>query len=353
MTADSSTEADPREVGIDLAGVRRWLGDHVDGLKGELTATVIAGGRSNLTFLLSDIDGRRWVLRRPPLGHILPTAHDVAREHLILSALQDSAVPVPRLVGLCEDQKVTRAPFYVMWHVDGHVLRRTADVVEMLDETGRAAAGLEMAATLAGIHSVDPDRVGLSALGRREGYLERQLTRWMRQYHDTETEAIPDIERAYQKLVELRPPQRRTAIVHGDYRIDNVIVGDDGAVRAVLDWELCTLGDPLADLGQMMLRTQFAGKVEDGVPQPPLTDAAGFAPADAIVATYEETSRADVSDAGYYIAFAAWKAACIQQGVYVRQRAGVMLGSGGDEAVLRIAVRRRAAEALEILANSR
>ncbi|QYB06910.1 phosphotransferase family protein [Rhodococcus sp. USK10] len=354
MTADNATDGLQCGEGIDLFGVRRWLREHIggfDGPGGELSASLIAGGRSNLTYLLSRADGRRLVLRRPPLGHVLATAHDVAREHRILSALQGTQVPVPELVGSCDDPTVIGAPFYVMGHVDGQVVRRTADVHALLDENGCRSVGLELAGTLARIHEVDPDGVGLGSLGRRDDYLERQLTRWMKQYIDTQTDPVPDVDRAHQRLVALRPPQRRTTIVHGDYRIDNVIVSRSGEVRAVLDWELCTLGDPLADLGQMMLRTSYTGKIEDGVPQPPLSDVPGFASAEDILSAYSSASGADVSDVSYYIAFAAWKTACIQQGVYVRQRAGVMLGGSRDAGAVRDGVRRRASDALHILAG--
>lgn len=355
MTVENATDARQNQEGIDIVGVRRWLGEHlagIDGPGGELSASLIAGGRSNLTYLVTTADGRRFVLRRPPLGHILATAHDVAREHRILSALQGGLVPVPELVGLCEDPEVIGGPFYVMRHVDGQVVRRTSDLHALLDEKGRSSVGVELASTLASIHDVDPDRVGLGSLGRREGYLERQLTRWMKQYTDTRTDPVPDIEKAYEKLVELRPPQRRTTIVHGDYRIDNAIVSKAGIVRAVLDWELCTLGDPLADLGQMMLRTSYAGKIEDGIPQPPLSDVPGYASAEGILSAYAKVSSADLSDVAYYVAFAAWKAACIQQGVYVRQRAGVMLGGSRDAEAIHDGVRRRAADALQILLDA-
>jgi len=224
--------------GINAAGVTAWLQAHAAEVEPPLRFSLIAGGRSNLTYTVTDAAGRQFVLRRPPLGPLLPSAHDMGREHRIIAALAGSPVPVPPVVGLCTDETVTGAPFYVMRFVDGLILRDPA-VVEPVSEQLRGAASESLVDVLADLHGVDPDDVGLGDLGRRDGYVERTLRRWRGQWEKSKSREIPLIEEVADRLAAGIPAAGPTRIVHGDYRLDNCIVSpDDGAVRAVLDWEL-------------------------------------------------------------------------------------------------------------------
>jgi len=273
---------------------------------------------------VQDGAGRRFVLRRPPLGHVLQSAHDMGREHRIIAALGPTPVPVPEALAFCDDEAVNDAPFYVMAFVSGVVLDDERDAERELDVPARAAAGRSLVDVLADLHAVDPDAVGLGDLGRKEGYVERQLRRWQSQFEKSRTRDIPAMQEVHHRLAAHVPQQRRTGIVHGDYRLGNCLVGDDGAVRAGLDWELCTLGDPLADLGWLVAwwvePGQSAAHLRRSVP----SMAPGFESHRVLVERYVERSGADAADLEYYVAFAYWKLACIAEGVHARYRAGVM-----------------------------
>jgi aminoglycoside phosphotransferase (APT) family kinase protein len=314
--------------GVDAARVTDWLAAHTDGVAPPLRFELIAGGKSNLTYHVIDAAGQRWVLRRPPLGKVLPTAHDMSREHRIIAALAGTTVPVPATVGLCTDEAVTGAPFYVMAYVDGFVLRDQATAEACLDAAGRRAAGRVLPEVLAALHSVAPDAVGLGQLGRREGYISRQLDRWYGQWERSKDRELPAIDRVYEKLTAHIPEQQGVGIVHGDFRLDNCILGPDGAVRAVLDWELCTLGDVLADVG---ITTVYWSEPSDPVVtivgRPTLAE--GFPSRAQMLETYATASGRDLAGIDYYVAFGYWKLACILQGVYARFVAGVM-GQAGD-----------------------
>ena len=324
MNDDAQTaEAIP---GIDRGNVTAWFAEHT-AAAAPLEFDLIAGGRSNLTFRVTDAAGASWVLRRPPLGHVLATAHDMGREHTIISALADTDVPVPGTVGLCTDEAVNGAPFYVMEHVDGLVLRNVADA-EALSEDVRAATGRSIAATLAKIHAVDPDAVGLGELGRKEGYIARQLKRWNGQFEQARTREVPEVTRAYERLLEGNPEQGPAAIVHGDYRLDNCMIDASGEVIAVLDWEICTLGDPLADLGLLMVYWTEAGDPLAALPS--ATTLPGFPTRAELVAAYQQAGGRPVGDLDYYVAFGYWKLACILEGVYTRYKAGAMGDDGAD-----------------------
>ena len=237
--------------GIDIERVSTWLVKEVDGVEPPLHFELIAGGHSNLTFKATDAAGRRMVVRRPPLGHVLATAHDMSREHRIVSAVGPTAVPVAPTLGLCEDVEVNGAPFYVMEFVDGVVLD-SRDKAEQLAMAKRTVAAEHLIDILADLHAVDVDEVGLGDLARRDGYIERQLKRWSKQWELSKTRELPAIEEVEERLKSRVPVQQGTAIVHGDYRLGNCLVDPDaGRVNAVLDWELCTLGDPLADVGYL------------------------------------------------------------------------------------------------------
>jgi aminoglycoside phosphotransferase (APT) family kinase protein len=315
---------DPPPVpGIRVDAVTRWLEQNVAGARGPFSFDAIAGGHSNLTFQVTGIDGASYVLRRPPLGHVLASAHDMGREHRIIAGLQGSAVPVPPVEGYCDDPTVNDAPFYVMRFVEGHVLRDVATAQRVLDETARANASRSMADTMAAIHAVDLETAGLGDLGRHEGYIARQLRRWYGQWNQGKTRELPAVDRVHDALAEHIPEQGPATIVHGDYRLDNCMVDERGEVVAVLDWEICTLGDPLADLG--MLHVYWTGP-DDAASSwvGGATSAPGFWNRDDLTARYAEVSGRDVSHLDFYVAFAFWKLACILEGVYARYLGGAL-----------------------------
>jgi aminoglycoside phosphotransferase (APT) family kinase protein len=240
-------------AGIDQRHLEGWLTEHVPGAAPPFSYRQLAGGLSNLTYEVRDAAEQRFVLRRPPLGHVLESAHDMAREYRIISALQGTPVPVPQPFALCESATVTGAPFYVVECVEGRTLRSTDEAERFLDEKARVTAGRSLVDALVELHRLDPDRVGLATLGRKEDYARRQLRRWYKQFQGSNNGELPAIDEVHRRLTANVPDQRRTTIVHGDYRLDNCIVGPDGSIHAVLDWELCTLGDPLADLGLLVV----------------------------------------------------------------------------------------------------
>jgi len=318
-------------VGIDVGGVTAWLPSHVRDVEPPLRFTLVAGGRSNLTYRVDGASGPPVVLRRPPVSHVLPTAHDMAREHRILTALAPTPVPVPVPLALCEDPAVTGAPFYVMSFVDGLVLRDAESAGTLLPGEGpRRRAGLALVDTLAALHALDPDVVGLGDLAKREGYLERQLRRWSAQYAETAAAGVAApglVEGVGSALGARTPVQRRTSIVHGDFRIDNAVLSEDGTVAAVLDWELCTLGDPMADLGTFLDYWALPADGEPVLGRVPASALDGFSSVDELRDRYAAASGADVSEVEYFMAFGYWRLACILQGVYARYVAGAR---GGD-----------------------
>jgi aminoglycoside phosphotransferase (APT) family kinase protein len=260
------------------------------------------------------------VIRRPPLGEILQSAHDVAREHRILSALSLAGACVPRTLALWEDTAVTGAPFYAMEHVDGLILNRVS-TAELLTDDDRTAAGTAMATTLAELHAIDVDGVGLGDLRRPESLASRQLRRWTRQWHASKTEELPLIDELAESLTARMPTERETALVHGDYHLHNAIFGPDGTVRAILDWELCTVGDPLADVGVMIAYWNELGSAARGEAalfREPVTELAGFPGASELASVYAQASGRDLAELGFWVAFAYWKIAIIVEGVYRR-----------------------------------
>jgi aminoglycoside phosphotransferase (APT) family kinase protein len=317
--------------GIHQDNVTKWFTTHVPEIATPLSFSLIAGGRSNLTYRVEDAEGRAWVLRRPPIHHVLPTAHDMAREHRLMTALRPAGIPVPKTIGLCTDESVNGRPFFVMEFVEGHILRDALEAEKALDEATRHAVGGHMATTLAALHDVDPDAVGLSDL-RGEGYIERQLKRWSGQYAQMRVEGVDhggEVERVGEELARRVPAQQRTSVVHGDYRMDNVVLDDRGEVRAILDWELCTLGDPLADLGLLMVYWADPGDTTAALGFSPTT-APGFSTRAQVLQDYADVSTLDLSGIGYYSAFGYWKLACILQGVYARYVAGAGAGDQGS-----------------------
>ena len=323
MTSEPTTNAPD---GIDVPKVTAWFEANA-GAAGPLTFDLVAGGRSNMTYKVTDANGQAFVLRRPPLGHVLATAHDMSREHRIISALGPTDVPVPSVVGLCTDEEVNGAPFYVMGFVDGLVVRNRHDA-EALSTEARARASESIVEVMARIHAADVDAIGLGDLGRKEAYIPRQLKRWHSQFEASAISDLQLIHDLHETLSSDIPEQQGAAIVHGDYRLDNCMIDASGEVIAVLDWEICTLGDPLADVG--LLQVYWS---EPGDSFAPLVDAPtavpGFCSRQETLDRYAAASGRDLSRIDYYVAFGYWKLACILAGVYTRWAGGAM-GSAGD-----------------------
>ena len=306
---------------IDRPSLEAWFADRVASVEPPLSFERISGGRSNLTYAVSDAGGHRWALRRPPLGKRLASAHDMAREHRIIAALQDTDVPVPPVVGLCEDDSVNGAPFYVMEFVEGPVLRTRTEAEESFDDTERRAIGERVVDTLVAIHAIDPDQVGLGELGRKQDYVARQLRRWHEQWEKSKTSELPTLDDVHRRLSQRIPEQGPATIVHGDYRLDNMILSLAGQVAAVVDWELCTLGDPLADVGLLLVYWSEAGDEFTPLFEAPTT-AAGFPSRQEVRERYASETGRDLSGIDYYVALAYWKLAIVLQGVYARYAAG-------------------------------
>jgi aminoglycoside phosphotransferase (APT) family kinase protein len=308
--------------GIELEKVTAWLQANIDGLTTPVDFTLIAGGRSNLTYLVTDAAGKRYVLRRPPLGHVLATAHDMAREHRIIAAVGRTGVPVPRAIGLCTDPEVNGAPFYVMSHVEGEVLD-SAEKADLLAPALREAASHHLIDVMAELHAVDVDAVGLGDLARRDGYIERQLKRWRSQWENSKTRELPAIDEVEKRLSAHVPQQQGVVIAHGDYRFGNCLTDvTKGRIAAVLDWELCTLGDPLADLGY--LGVYWSDGPSSALRANDPTPAGGFPTYGSLVERYARTTGRDVSGVNYYVAFSCWRLAVISEGVYARYLHGAM-----------------------------
>jgi aminoglycoside phosphotransferase (APT) family kinase protein len=321
---------DETPEGVDLARLRGYFVEHVpDALDAPLRAELIAGGRSNLTYSISDGE-HTWVLRRPPLGHVLPTAHDMAREYRVLSALGGTGVPVPETYALCQDDEVNGAPFYVMEKVDGVIYRDGASLTE-LDPATAARVSEELVDVLARIHTVDYDAVGLGDFGHPDGFLERQIRRWGQQWERSQTRELPGVDEIARRLRAALPESGPPTIVHGDYRLDNTMMAldDPGRIVAVLDWEMSTLGDPLADLGLFLLYWGNAGA--QIIATGSAIDAqAGFLTADEVVERYARESGRAVDALDWYVVFAYYKLAIIVEGIHARFRMGKTLGEGFD-----------------------
>ncbi|MGD0392420.1 MAG: phosphotransferase family protein [Acidimicrobiales bacterium] len=321
--------------GIDRAGVTRWMVEMIPGSEPPFTFELIAGGRSNLTYRVTDRSGRAFALRRPPVSHVLPTAHDMKREHTVISALGGTGVPVPRALGLCTDESVNGAPFYVMSFVEGQIIRDDR-ASGRLSLAARARSGESLIETLAQLHAVDIDDVGLGDFARRDGYIARQLKRWHGQFTQSTLDGQPGpavVDRVHELLAARIPEQQGVVIVHGDYRLDNTVLDDGGNVLAILDWEICTLGDPLADLGLLLVYWAEPGDGDQALLGVAPTALPGFARRSDLMNRYAELSGRDVSEISYYRAFGFWKLACILQGVHVRYAGGAAAGdrSGADQ----------------------
>ena len=314
-------------------GLAKWMAEAGLTDLGELRGVqLIAGGRSNLTYRL-DLDGGRIVLRRPPLGHVLPTAHDMSREYRVLSALAGTAVPVPATVAICQDPGIIGAPFYLMRFVDGVILRTAEDGAVLSPEQAGELSNL-MAETMASIHGVDVEAVGLGDFGRPAGYLARQLSRWQRQRELSNTRELPGYEELVQRLAAGLPDSADGTLVHGDFRLDNTLNQHSRPARvaAVVDWEKTTLGDPLADLGLTLSYWSEGADGPEGLSESTLratvTSLPGFWTRKQFAARYAELTGRDVSGIGYYIAFGHFKLAIVLEGIHARFLQRQTVGEG-------------------------
>ncbi len=338
-------------VGIDEEPVGAWLEANIEGATGPFSYQLITGGHSNITIKVTDANGVERVLRRPPLGEVLATAHDMGREHRIITGVGKSSVPVPDALGMCTDESVNGAPFYIMNYVDGLVADNPRAVETGIpDHTARAAASEDVVNVIARLHMVNPDDVGLGELGRKEAYLDRQLRRWSGQWEKTKTREMADMDWVFSKLTERKPEQRYTGIVHGDYRLGNMLVNpNDGTVAAVLDWELCTLGDVLADIGYLLNNWVQPGEESVvGATNAP-TAAGGFSTREQLVDRYCELTGFEIDDINYYRAFQNWRLAAIVEGVLARYLKGVMADEDADTNAFREQVDGLCAQAVELL----
>ena len=329
MTAHETDEQPRLEdgpPGLPLGPLEQHLRKALPGLlHGPLSAALVAGGRSNLTYLLTD-GHERWVLRRPPLGHVLETAHDMGREHRVLAALAPTDVPVPRPL-LLAGTEVVGAPFYVMEFADGDVLRDRAQL-ERLDASAATALADELVDVLVRLHRLDPEQVGLGDLGRPAGYLERQLRRWVRQLEASHSRDLPELAHLADRLGQDLPVTQGATIVHGDYRLDNVVVDPvQGHVVAVLDWEMATLGDPLADVASTVVWWDGMAGLDSPVAAVP-ADVPGFPGSDHLLTAYGRHSGRDLDPLPWYLGFAFFKIAAIFEGIHFRAQQGLTVGEG-------------------------
>jgi aminoglycoside phosphotransferase (APT) family kinase protein len=311
--------------GLDLPKLQAYVDEHVPGT-GTLSAELLHGGRSNLTYRIAAGD-QTWVLRRPPLGGLTPSAHDMKREYTVVAALYGHGVPVARPIAQSEDPEVIGAPFAIVEFVSGRTIRTAAELATLSDAEVHDCA-FALVDALAALHAVDPESVGLGSFGRPQGYLGRQVRRWYDQWTRVSTRPLPDLEALHARLAESTPEESGASIVHGDFRIDNAIVGatDASEIRALVDWEMSTLGDPLSDLA---LHIAYS----DPAFEPVLSgDAAATSPrlpaGDELVARYTKAAGREVVSWPFYLGLAYFKAAVIAEGIHARFVAGQTVGEG-------------------------
>jgi aminoglycoside phosphotransferase (APT) family kinase protein len=314
--------------GVDLVALATWLDAEHPGLrKGNLNGEVIAGGKSNLTYRITD-GSTTWALRRPPLAHVLPTAHDMVREYRVISALADTRVPVAPAVALCSDAEVLGAPFYLMGFVDGVVLDKP-DLLRELDPAAAQRSCDLLMDTLVDLHEVDPAAVGLADFGRPDGFLARQVKRWHQQWQASETRPLDELARTVERLTETLPEASAPAIVHGDYRLTNVMfTGEIDRIAAVVDWEMATLGDPLTDLGLLVVYQDLAQQGDTIMPQ--MRPERGFRTAAEMVARYAQRSPRGLDRLNWYVGLGYFKLAVVAEGIHRRYLAGKTVGAGFD-----------------------
>jgi aminoglycoside phosphotransferase (APT) family kinase protein len=316
----------PDPPGLPLQPLARFLEEAAPGLLGDgLEAEVIAGGKSNLTYAVTD--GRRSVIvRRPPLGHVLATAHDMGREHRVMSALRATAVPVPQTYAACPDPEVIGAPFFVMEHVAGTPYRLASELERLGAERVRRISE-RMVDTLVALHQVVPDEVGLGDFGRPRGFLGRQVRRWKQQLDSSRSREVPGIDELHARLAAAEPVEGPPGIVHGDFRLDNLLVDESDTVRAVLDWEMATLGDPLTDVALLHAYLTMPAMVDSRA----VSDASlapGFLIPDEVLDRYGRGSGRDLSDLAFHLGLAYFKLAVILEGIHYRYTQGKTVGAG-------------------------
>jgi aminoglycoside phosphotransferase (APT) family kinase protein len=319
---------EPAPVGLDLPALQTYFEAHIPEIRGPLTARIIEGGRSNLTYVVGD-GTDLWVVRRPPLGVLTPTAHSMEREYRVMAALQDSIVAVPHCRALCADASVIGVPFSIVSFVDGLVLRTQEDVTGLSrQQTLECIRGL--IAQLGDLHALDFEEIGLGGFGRPDGYLRRQVQRWRGQWELVATRELPGLVRLYRALESSIPARSAAAIVHGDFRVDNAIFDPEepGRVRAVLDWEMATIGDPLADVGLLLA---YRDPAIEGLLHRPASASAAFPSLDAQAEEYSRVSGRDLSELPFYLALAYFKIAVIAEGIHRRHLKGDTVGSGFDD----------------------
>jgi len=318
--------------GLDLESFRRWYDAERPGeVAGHLSASLIAGGKSNLTYEVTD-GTSWWIVRRPPLGHVQATAHDMGREFTAMRALENTDVPVPRMYAHCADDSVLGAPFYVMERVEG-VAYRKAKELDALGADRTAQIAQRLVEVLAALHAVDPEAVGLGEFGRPDGFLERQVRRWGKQLEGSKTREHPDADELHRRLTALvesvQGDPTAQGIVHGDYRLDNCLVGTDDQIHAVVDWEMATLGDTRTDVA-LMLVYETLGASAGGDLVSDVAKAQGWPGNDQQLAAYVATSGRELGDMGFHMALAYFKLAVILEGIHYRFLKGQTVGEGFD-----------------------
>jgi aminoglycoside phosphotransferase (APT) family kinase protein len=319
----TTQEAPP---GLDLVRFGEWFASTAPVAGHEFTARLLAGGRSNLTYEVTDGEST-WVVRRPPLGHVLATAHDVAREFRVMSALQDTDVAVPKAFALCTDPEVIGVPFYVMERVHGATYKRAHELEPLGPERTRTIS-TGLIDTLARLHAVDPAAVGLADFGRPAGFLGRQVRRWRTQLDASHNRDLPAADELHARLAAAVPPDSGSAIVHGDYRLDNVLVGEDGRPAAVIDWEMATLGDPLTDVALLVVYGRLGAMLGRVIPDviPDVATARGFIDEEELIRRYAGVTGHQPSP--FHLGLAAFKLAAILEGIHYRHLQGQTLGAG-------------------------
>lgn len=311
--------------GLDLGRLGGWFAAAIPGAGERLSASLVAGGKSNLTYVVSDGE-HEWIVRRPPLGHVLATAHDMGREYRVMTALRDTAVPVPRTHRFCDDPAIVGAPFYVMERVAGTPYRSAAEL-EQLGGDRTSIIATRLVDTLAALHQVDPVDVGLADFGRPEGYLGRQVSRWKKQLDASHSRDLPAADELHTRLAETIPVESDVSIVHGDYRLDNVLFDERDEPGAVLDWEMATLGDPLSDLALMLVYHRI-GLVAGNSSGSDVSRAPGFLQESEVIARYAEVTGQDLAGFGWHLGLAAYKLAAILEGIHYRFLHGQTVGAG-------------------------
>lgn len=332
----SKTPAKQAELpGADLDALSHWLHEHhPDLIDGRLTGFLIPGGKSNLTYIVTDEAGQDLVLRRPPLGHVLATAHDMSREARVISALEGSRVPVPTVLVESADEGVLGAPFYVMTRALGSALR-TKEELEELGADRTAAIIESMMSVLADLHAIDPESVGLSDFGRADGFLLRQVNRWRKQFEASRSRELPTETTLFEALSRQVPEQGPAGIVHGDYRLDNLLVDSSvpgDPITAVLDWEMSTIGDPLTDLALLLVYSDLGRHPAWGQAVTTAPQASGYPSNEQLIERYGASSDRDLSHLGWYVALANYKLAGVMEGIHYRFVHGKTVGPGFGDA---------------------